>query len=298
MAWESSYNAPWDLLNNGYQIINASWKPTYLTGGYGGLIHPGSTGGKRFLLEDLYRWDKSTFMHWEPGRPVFEDRGPNDPNRDDGEWNANWIGKANQILGGQLLYWEQHECSVIHFLSPRVPILAERLWNPGTGCSFADFQVRAAKVHQKVLPVLQPVEISPIAEDQSHPVVSMYQPYSGDEIKVTLRNRTKIEGRIRFSTGGWSGSLNSPNFPPVPKPDKHYRDPLTGRGPFSVRAELLRSDGTPVDGHTWQFYNNWPNRVEVTEYNIGRRTLAQFPIWLRCRSQRFSVDIRCLISEA
>ncbi|MEM7234398.1 MAG: family 20 glycosylhydrolase, partial [Planctomycetota bacterium] len=277
MAWESSYNAPWDLLRNGYQLINASWKPTYLTGGYGGLIHPGSGGGKRFALEDLYRWDKNTFMHWEPGRPVFEDRGPEDPNRDDGEWSAASIGKADQMLGGQMLYWEQYENNVIHYLAPRIPILAERLWNPRAGHSFADFRKRSAAAQRRVLPILQPIEISPPGADPSHPVVSLYQPYSGDTVEVTLRNRTKVPGRIRYSTGRWSGWLNSPNFQPVPKPGKDYRQPLTGRGPFSVRAALVRDDGTPVDGHSWQFYNNWPNRVEVTEYDIGRRTLRKVP---------------------
>ncbi|MCC9642483.1 family 20 glycosylhydrolase [Rhodopirellula sp. JC740] len=277
MAWESSYNAPWDLLNNGYQIINASWKPTYLTGGYGGLIHPGSTGGKRFRLEDLYRWDKSTFMHWEPGRPVFEDRGPNDPNKDDGEWNARWIGKQNQVLGGQMLYWEQYECSVVHFLAPRIPILSERLWNTAAGHTFTEFQRRAKVVEQRVMPLLQPVGISPVADDPTHPVLAMYQPYSGDELEVTLHNRTKIEGQIRYSTGGWSGRLNSPNFHPVPKPHRDYDQPLMARGPFSVRAELVRNDGTTVDGHSWQFFHNWPNRVEVTEFDIGRRTPKTVP---------------------
>jgi hypothetical protein len=277
MAWESSYNAPWDLLNNGYQIINASWKPTYLTGGYGGLIHPGSTGGKRFALKDIHRWNKNIFMHWEPGRPVFEDRGPKDPNLDDGEWNAEWIEKDDQILGGQMLYWEQYECSVLHFLMPRIPILAERLWNPESGHSFAEFQDRVAVAQQQTLPILQPVEISPVSQDPSHPVASLYQPYASEEIQVTLRNRTKIDGQIRYSTGGWSGQLNSPNFHPVPKPDTLYDGPLTARGPFSVRAELVRSDSKPVDGHSWQFYNNWPNRVEVTEYNIGRRTPRKVP---------------------
>ncbi|MFG0288902.1 MAG: family 20 glycosylhydrolase [Rhodopirellula sp. JB044] len=277
LAWESSYNAPWDLLSNGYRIINASWKPTYLTGGYGGLIHPGSTGGKRFDLEDIYRWDKNTFMHWEPGRPVFEDRGPNDPNRDDGEWNATWIARDDQILGGQMLYWEQYECSVVHFLLPRVPILSERLWNPSSGHSFAEFQERSGFAQERVLPVLQPIEILPEADDPSHPVISLYQPYEGDELPVTLRNRTKVPGRIRYSNGGWSGRLNSPNFHPVPEPQNEYQTAIKGRGAFSVRAELIREDGTPVDGHSWRFFNNWPDRVEVSEFDIGRRTPRQVP---------------------
>lgn len=277
LAWESSYNAPWDLLRNGYQVINASWKPMYLTGGYGGLIHPGSTGGKRWPRDVIYRWDKNTFMHWEPGRPVFEDRGPNDENRDDGKWNASWIGKQDQILGGQLLYWEQQEGSVIRFLRERVPVMSERLWNPEAKLPLADFKTRADSASKRVLPILQPIEIRPVADDQAQPVVSLYQPYEGDETKVTLRNRTKLAGRIRYSEGGWSGSLNSPNFRPAADPNNAYVAPITIRGPGSIRAELVREDDTPVDGQTWQYFNNWPNRVEVTEYNIGRRTPRQVP---------------------
>ena len=277
MAWESTYNAPWDLLKSGYQVINASWKPTYLTGGYGGLIHPGSTGGKRFKISDLYRWDKNTFMHWEPGRPVFEDRGPNDPDRNDGIWNASWIGKADQMIGGQMLYWEQQECSVIHFLAPRIPFLSERLWNPESGMDFSTFKKRVEKVHQRILPVMQPIEILPKASDPDHPVVGLYTPYTGESVKVTFRNRTKIKGMIRYSTGGWSGSLNSPNFRTGPVPDQQYREPIVGKGPLSVRAQLVRADGTPVDGQSFGFYNNWPNRVSVTEFDIGRRTPRQVP---------------------
>ena len=88
-----------DLLNQGYEIINASWKPTYVVGGFGGLIHAGSGGCKKFDLADIFAWDKSTFMHWEPGRPVFEDVGPNDPIRGDHQWNATWM--ANRIKSSE-----------------------------------------------------------------------------------------------------------------------------------------------------------------------------------------------------
>ena len=110
------------------------------------------------------------------------------------------------------MYWEQQEGSVIRFLKDRAPVMAERLWNPKAKLPFADFQARADPVSERILPILQPIEISPVAADQTQPVVGLYQPYEGEETQVTLRNRTKVRGRIRYSEGGWSGSLNSPNF--------------------------------------------------------------------------------------
>ncbi|MEW4562067.1 family 20 glycosylhydrolase [Bremerella sp. JC770] len=276
MAWESSYNTPWNLLKNDYQIINASWKPTYLTGGFGGLIHAGSTGGKRFGLEDIYRWNKDIFMHWEPGRPVYDDRGPNDPDRTDHEWNAQWIDRQDQIIGGMLVYWEQREGSVIHFIRERLPIVAQRLWSPEAPLSFDDFIEHAGIVDQRIFPIVQPVEILPTIRD-SEPIASLYRPYAGESVDITLRNRTRIPGTMRYSRGHFSGSLGAPDFQPVPVPEVAYTDPTAMAGPFGLRAELVREDGTPVDGHSWAFFSNWPMRVAVTEYEIGGKTLPSVP---------------------
>lgn len=277
LAWESSYNAPWDLLNSGYEIINASWKPMYLVSGYGGMIHAGAGGGcKRFDLEDIYRWDKNTFMHWEPGRPVYEDRGPNDPDQSDHEWNAEYIGRQDLILGGQLLYWEQHECNVIHFLAKRVPLMSQRLWNPEAQLDYGNFQTLLKVANERVFPIVQPVEILP-AIDQTLPASSLYQPYSGEELQVEFRNRTKIPGAFRFARGRFSGGLGAPNFAPVPAPDTASEGTAVVGGGFGIRAELVREDGTPVEGHTWSFYNNWPMRVEVTEFDIGERHYRKVP---------------------
>ena len=276
MAWESSYNAPWDLLNNGYEIINASWKPTYIVGGFGGLIHAGSGGCKNFALEDLYAWDKSTFMHWEPRRPVYEDAGPRDPTPGDHLWNAEWIDKQDQITGGMLLYWEQREGSTVHYLLPRVPVLAQRLWNPNADLDYEQFAEKSAMVQAKVLPIIQPVQILP-ATDSSAPVSILFRHYTGDSIKVELKNRTRIPGTLRFATGKSSSWMSNPNFGPVPPPDTVYHQPVLREGEFSIRAELVRSDETIVGGHSWAFFANWPMKVQVREFDIGGVTLPEVP---------------------
>lgn len=273
MAWESSYNPPWNLLSNGYEVINSSWKPLYLAGG-GGFVHAGNTGGRKFRLEDLHRWNKNIFMHWEPGRPIYEDKGPNDPNRDDGKWDARWIGKESQILGAQLQFWEQRERAVMMRLPQRLATVAERLWNgEGTDCN-ADFQARAARAAERVMTIVQPVEIVQGTLSEEHPITDFYQPYEGESLQVELRNRSGIPGTIRYEIGRFSGNRSYFGFQeaePPKRSSKAYRHAIEEEGGFSIRARLFRNDGTPVDGTTWKFFNNWPERVRVTDYDVGRK---------------------------
>lgn len=276
MAWESSYNAPWDLLKNRYQLINSSWKPTYLAGG-GGMTHLGNSGGRKFDLQDLYRWSKDRFMHWEPGRPIYEDRGPNDDDRADGEWDASMIGKQDQILGGQMQFWEQKESVVIERLQRRLAVAAERLWNPND-VPFEDFKKRLDRVHEQVMTIVQPVEIMLPGEDKDRPVSDFYHPYHGESMQLKFRNRTKIQGVIRYNEGSFSDSLGYFGWSAIKPLDgdaKVYSQPVEKRGGFVVRAGLFRKDGQPVEGNSWSHFNNWKDRVWVTEYDLGRKTPKQ-----------------------
>jgi hypothetical protein len=278
LSWESTYNAPWDLLKAGYKLINASWRPLYIVG-TGSPIHPGATSGRRFPPEEIYHWDKNTFMHWEPGRPVYEDRGPGDKTKGDHEWSATLIGKEDQMIGGQLLFWEQAEETVIIELKDRIAPLAERLWNPRKEETFASFQNRQEKVWEKIVPIVLPVGIKVAAKmREPSPMDSVYQAYAGKETLVELRNRTKIEGEIRFVDCSFSNSYTWIDFgnPKVATAEGEiYSAPLKRTGGFGVRAQLFREDGTPVDGQTWAFFNNWEPKVQVTTYDIGGKTLPK-----------------------
>lgn len=278
MAWESTYNAPWDLLNAGYKLINASWRPLYVVG-TGNPIHPGASSGRKFPPEEIYHWDKNTFMHWEPGRPVYEDSGPRDEVEGDHEWSATLIGKENQIMGGQLLFWEQTQETVVIELKSRLAPLAERLWNPRKEESFTSFKDRSDEVWRKISPLVQPVEIqltSPMRKPS--PMDSIYQGYQGDKTKVVLKNRTGIKGQIKFVDCSFSNNFTWIDFrdPDEPTVDGEiYDGPLARSGGFGIRAQLFREDGTPVEGQTWAFFNNWESRVKVTEYDIGGKTIPK-----------------------
>ncbi|MGC6427195.1 MAG: family 20 glycosylhydrolase [Akkermansiaceae bacterium] len=273
VAWESTYNAPWDLLKNGYQIVNASWKPTYIVGGIGsGVFHPGSSGGRKFTPQDLYQWDKNTFMHWEPGRPVYEIS-------NQAEWKVSSIGKEDQVIGGQMLFWEQAEQSVMNQLRERLPVLAERLWNPNTD-SFEEFQRRYRAVESRIIPIVQPVAILPGEGGSEEPVFDMYRSYEGEKVKINMINRTRLKGTIRFTEGGFQDQMSYMRFPPAERPtvkSKAFEQDLEKSGGFSLRAQLFTEGGQAVDGTTWQFYNNWPMRVKVVEYDLPRKTKRPVP---------------------
>ncbi|MEM9236129.1 MAG: family 20 glycosylhydrolase [Verrucomicrobiota bacterium] len=280
LSWESSYNAPWDLLNAGYEIVNASWKPLYLVGSAATYRYP-HVSGRLWPQEILHTWDKDTFMHWEPGRPVFNDSGPNDPDTNDGVWNANWISRQNQVIGGQMLSWEQNERSIVNDLIPRLPVMADRLWNPRDGEDFTAFKARLDAVSEVALTIVRPIEILPLSEVSDSPVNRDYREYSGNEVTVTLRNRTKIPGTIRYETGGFNNDRGAANFDAVDPPDSSstaYAGPFQVTGAFGIRAQLFRQDdGSPVDGQDYQHFNNWENRVRVTEFDVPRLPLGTVP---------------------
>lgn len=289
-SWESSYNAPWDLLDHGYTLINSSWMPMYVVGN-GTLWHPGKTV-RMWSPQTLYAWHKDLFMHWDPHRPTYNDQDPDpngDRNRNDHQWNAAENNQQNLVIGGQLIFWEQHERTVVNDLRDRLPAVAERLWNPSRRASFEGFQQRLASVDPMVMTIVRPVEILPALAEDAGPIGIIYRPYTGDQVTVTLRNRTKIPGTIRYTLGSFSNSftyLTFGNIPPITAESTRYEGPFQQAGGFGIRAQLFREDGTPVDGTDWQDFCNWPNTVRVTEYDTDERVLEEVPDLTRLPDRR------------
>lgn len=288
MSWESTYNPPWNLLNGGYEVINSSWRPTYVLSAFGSFFRDDVTVGKKWSEETIYSWNKDRFMHWQPGLPVFEDTGPNDPDLDDHEWRATYIGKEDQVMGGQMQVWEQPETSVLKIVTPRLPVLSERLWNQDLGDageSYEDFDSRLQVALERVMPIIQPVEILPgipaIPDGTDEKVYDAFTPYEGSTLSVTLKNRTKLPGTIRYNVAGTSESgfsrliWRSINDPAGGGTD--YTVPFAQSGLFGVRAGLFLGDGTQVGGSTWNYYVNWENRIHVVEYDVNENVSLPVP---------------------
>ena len=265
-AWESSYNAPWDLLAAGYELINASWRPLYIVGGHS-TLHPGSSAGRKWDPAEMATWSKDRFMHWEPGRPVFEDRGPGDSNLEDATWDVPTADWRRRVLGGQISVWEQRESSVIDDLRRRLPVLAERLWS-GADATVHDVLRRVEAADARVFGLVQPVGLSVegAIEGPAGDVACFVQ---GEQTDVRVTARTRYPGEVvvtRRSLGAsptWIPQLDHPWDPTA--------DDAADASSFTLRARLVDEAGVARSAGTWLRVIDWPARVQVTDYDVGLR---------------------------
>lgn len=141
-AWESYYQLPPDLIEGGFTVINASWKPLY-------------------VVPRKKMWDPEVILDWEP-------------NRWENFWEASiaskapiFVDKNAPILGGQMCSWgdnmqPRHAYAPrpdmireeFENLSHRLPALAEKVWNAYTSPDKDLFLQRLAAAKEKLKEIL------------------------------------------------------------------------------------------------------------------------------------------------
>jgi len=122
MEFEVAYNLPANLVQRGYQVINAAWTPLYVT------------MQTRHTPEHIYQWNPLRF-----GQVAGK-----------GYDHVTWhnLEAATPLLqGAQMCTWEQNEWAEIPSLRERLPAMADRVWNPGATQPFAGFAPRLATVN-------------------------------------------------------------------------------------------------------------------------------------------------------
>ncbi|KAA3614230.1 MAG: DUF1080 domain-containing protein [Planctomycetota bacterium] len=265
MAWESHYNPPWQLLDHGYELINASWKPLYVVGG-GSPRYP-HIGGRKWPVSDLYAWNKDEFWHWQAGTPVFEDRGPNDDHRDDGIWPVP-PSQRQQILGGQLLFWEQKEHTVLPDSWERVAAVAERLWCADrlSSTDFVGFLRRSEAVGERLRRLVQPVRLRYSGGvDSNHPTQDDFI-WFHRSITVVADIPQGPKGVVRYTLDGSAPSTDSPSL----------AAPLKIEENALLRARLF-VDRQPVGAEARAAFDRRPARVRVAWFDLPRRALSEVP---------------------
>ncbi|MBJ2176052.1 family 20 glycosylhydrolase [Aureibaculum sp. A20] len=132
-AWETAYQRPESLLKNGYTIINASWKPTYVT--------PGFRWNPDYIYKwNLHRWEN----HWN-ATPSYH--------------NPIQLEESEPILGGQMCSWEMSEEQQIPSIHQRVPAISEVFWNGNNKSSYEDYYKRYEKTDVGYNRLIFPVTI-------------------------------------------------------------------------------------------------------------------------------------------
>ncbi|MEO0477877.1 MAG: family 20 glycosylhydrolase [Planctomycetota bacterium] len=270
-SWESAYNPPWNLLDAGYELINASWKPLYVVGG--GTPRYPHIGGRKWSAEDLIEWHKDDFWHWQAGTPVFEDRGPSDRNRDDGRWLAP-APQRGQILGGQLSFWEQKEHTVLRDGFERIPALAESLWSRTAATDFVDpvgFARRLDALDGTARAIAQPIDVQMV----STWVVPSDHPTADDAVWVA-------EGTILAFVGPTATSpldidVRFTRDGSVPSPNSERADILLGFEPNEVLHAQAFLGGEPIGAPKRVTFDTRPALVRCSWFDLPRRAFGVVP---------------------
>ncbi|WP_323755663.1 family 20 glycosylhydrolase [Roseivirga sp.] len=113
--FETNRYLPNDLIEDGYTVVNTSWKPLYVV------------NRKKWEPETIYNWNVSRWENWFPKAPSF------DPIQTNG---------SDLILGAQMCAWEQAEQSEFISLRKRLPVMNERIWNVEHQVDFPTFMSR------------------------------------------------------------------------------------------------------------------------------------------------------------
>lgn len=116
IAWETLYQRPDSLVREGYKIINASWKPTYVT------------PGRRWNTEYIYHWNIWRWENFWEITPAYK--------------APIQLAETSPVVGGQMCSWEMSEAMELSGVRPRLPALSENIWNPKAQKDYAYFARR------------------------------------------------------------------------------------------------------------------------------------------------------------
>ncbi len=125
--FETSYQLPGDLLNDGYTVVNTSWKPLYVV------------NGRKWSPEQIYGWNMWRWEHFFASRPSFKPIQCN---------------KTDRVIGAQMCSWEQDESIEFPSIRRRLPALSERVWSPEAKLPVDDFMRRLERT-DSILSILQ-----------------------------------------------------------------------------------------------------------------------------------------------
>lgn len=119
--FESLYNLPNHLAEDGFQLVNSSWTPLYVVGS-------GVKDGwipRKWEPEKIYNWNMWQWENWYHKSPA--------------SIKPIQLDKSSRVIGAQMCAWEQTDEAEIPSLRRRVPTFSERVWNTEQKISFTSF---------------------------------------------------------------------------------------------------------------------------------------------------------------
>lgn len=133
MAWETSHYRPAALLEDGFTVINASFKPLYVV------------NNRRWPVQYIYEdWHKYKWENWDSNvDPSFQ---------------GILVEPNEKVIGGSMLAWEQRQYKQLPSLRHRLAAMSERLWRNDRG-DWSNFAQRLAHTDEQLERLLHPFTV-------------------------------------------------------------------------------------------------------------------------------------------
>lgn len=116
--FETNRYLPNLLVNDGYTVVNTSWKPLYVV------------NNKKWEPRTIYNWNLWRWENWFPKAPSF---------------NPIQVENSPLVIGAQMCAWEQAGKTEIPSLRKRLPAFLERIWNTEKQITYEQFFNRLTK---------------------------------------------------------------------------------------------------------------------------------------------------------
>jgi hexosaminidase len=133
MSFEHSYITPEQVLADGYDDVNASWTPLYLT-----------PNAPVWSPSDVYTWNLFQFGP-APATDAYAAVAR----------QFHIVLPTPHVLGAQMCSWEHVESAEIPKIRAQLPVVSERIWNMSAARGFSDFDRRYQQTNrllEKLIP--------------------------------------------------------------------------------------------------------------------------------------------------
>ena len=134
--FESLYNLPNHLIEDGYTLVNTSWVPLYVVG-------TGIEGGwipRKWEPKKIYSWNMWQFENWYHKSPSHK--------------KPIQLDKTPLVIGAQMCAWEQTDEGEIPSLRRRVPPFVERIWNTDYKLPYEEFYTNLDKSDNRLTSII------------------------------------------------------------------------------------------------------------------------------------------------
>ena len=135
--FETLYQLPGDLIEDGYTVVNTSWQPLYVVNG--GVKNPRARRAM-WSPEKIYSWNIWRWENWYDKAPASK--------------KPIQLEETPLVIGGQFCSWEQAGEAEIPVLRKRLPSFIEKVWNNKEVLPFEVFFPRVEKNDEKLSKII------------------------------------------------------------------------------------------------------------------------------------------------